>query len=294
MTLDLWLALLCALLFSVGALLVKRANELGVGPWSTTLMSNLTTALGFVLLWPLGGQTVDWSLWWQPAIVAVSFIAGQAMVFMAYHRGDVSVATPVLGVKIIMVAVFTTLLIGDPLSWRLWLGAVLSTVAVVLLNRTDRSPQGGKVGMTVALSIGCAVSFALFDVLVQKWGPVWGVGRFLPVMMVMVAALSLGAHPLFGGGALMPPGAGRPWLWAGTGLIALQSTLFVAAIVVFKNAAPANVVFSSRGLWTVVLVWLAGHWFHSREQQMGAAMLRWRLTGAVVMMSAIALVMGRH
>lgn len=294
MTFDLWLALLCAVLFSIGSLLVKRANQLGVGPWETTLISNLTTALGFIVLWPMGGQVPSWSLWWQPAIVAVSFIAGQAFVFIAYHRGDVSVATPVLGVKIIMVAIFTTVLIGDRLSWHLWLGAVLSTLAVVLLNRTDRSAGSGKVGMTVLLALGCAVFFALFDALVQKWGPAWGVGRFLPIMMLMVAALSLAAHPFFSKGKLALFGKGGPWLWCGTGLIALQSTIFVAAIVVYKNAAPANIVFSSRGLWTVLLVWLAGHWFHSREQHMGAGVLRWRLIGAVVMMSAIALVMMRR
>ena len=294
MTFDLWLALLCSVLFSIGSLLVKRANQLGVGPWETTLISNLTTALGLVALWPMGGQIPSWSLWWQPAIVAVAFIAGQAFVFIAYHRGDVSVATPVLGVKIIMVALFTTVLIGEKLSWQLWLGAVLSTLAVVLLNRTDRSPKSGKVGMTVMLSLGCAVSFALFDALVQKWGPAWGAGRFLPVMMLMVAALSLAAHPFFSKGRLALFGKGGPWLWSGTGLIALQSTIFVGAIVVYKNAAPANVVFSSRGLWTVLLIWIGGHWFHSSEQHMGAAVLRSRLFGAVIMMSAIALVMLRH
>ena len=56
MTFDLWLALLCAVLFSIGSLLVKRANQLGVGPWETTLISNLTTALGLVCPWPMGGQ----------------------------------------------------------------------------------------------------------------------------------------------------------------------------------------------------------------------------------------------
>lgn len=291
MSLDLWLAMVCAVLFSAGALMVKRANELGVGPWETTLASNLATALGFIALWPMGGTIPSWSLWWQPAIVAVSFIIGQACVFLAYHRGDVSVATPVLGVKIVLVALGATLLIGERLSWQLWLGAVLSTLAVVLLNRTDRGGKGGKVGLTVLLAIGCAAFFALFDVLVQKWGPAWGAGRFLPVMMAMVAILSLIAHPFFRPSRSALFGRGAKWLWTGNGLIALQSTIFVAAIVVYKNAAPANVVFSSRGLWTVTLVWLAGHWFHSREQHVGAAVLRWRLIGAIVMMSAIALVM---
>lgn len=290
MTIDLWLALLCALMFSVGALLVKRANQLGVGPWSTTLVSNLTTAAGFIALWPLGGQVPSWSLWWQPALVAFTFVVGQGLVFMAYHRGDVSVATPVLGIKVVLVAVLATILIEARLSWQLWAGAVLSTIAVALLNHTDRSSTG-KIGMTVLLTMGCAVNFALFDVLTQKWGRQWGVGRFLPIMMLMVATMSLAAHPFFRGGRLGLTGKPAAWLWSGTALIALQSTIFVAAIVIYQNAAPANVVFSSRGLWSVVLVWLVGHWFQSSEQTAGASALRWRLAGAALMMLAIALVM---
>ena len=80
--------------------------------------------------------------------------------------------------KIILVAVCVALLIGEPLGLRLWLAAALSTLAVALLNRTDWTGSG-RAGLTVLLAGGAAVSFALFDVLVQKWGPAWGAGRFL-------------------------------------------------------------------------------------------------------------------
>ena len=58
------------------------------------------------------------------------------------------------------------------------------------------------------------------------------------------------------------------------------------------GAARANVIYSSRGLWSVVAVWAVGHWFGNREQHLGASVLRWRLAGAVLMMAAIALVLG--
>lgn len=292
MSIDLWLALLCAFLFAVGALIVKRANQLGAGPWQATLVSNVATAIGFLFLLPLGGTVLPLSQWWQPAIVAVSFIIGQACVYAAYHRGDVSVATPILGVKIVLVAVFTTVLIGERLSWRIWLGAVLSTLAVVLLNRTERS-AGGRAGFTAAMAIGCAAFFALFDVLVQKWGPAWGAGRFLPIMMLMVAAMSIVLHPFFAGmsAPLSWPVARR--LWLGNGIIALQSTIFVAVLLIHQSAASMNVVFSSRGLWTVALVWMIGHWFGSSEREAGAAVFRWRLAGAILMMAAIVLVVMR-
>ena len=63
------------------------------------------------------------------------------------------------------------------------------------------------------------------------------------------------------------------------------------ALLSMGQAAPANVLYSSRGLWSVMLVWLVGHWVQSREQHLGVRVLAWRLAGAVLMMAAIVLVL---
>ena len=82
------------------------------------------------------------------------------------------------------------------------------------------------------------------------------------------------------------------WLWllAGTLTIGSQSMLFVTSVSYWGHAAHLNVLYSSRGLWTVVLVWLVGHWVKSREQNRGSHVLGWRLAGAALMLSAIVLV----
>ena len=43
-------------------------------------------------------------------------------------------------------------------------------------------------------------------------------------------------------------------------------------------------------LLSVLLVWMIGHWFMNQEQHLGAKVLRWRLLGAALMLSAIVLV----
>ena len=73
--------------------------------------------------------------------------------------------------------------------------------------------------------------------------------------------------------------------------MSLQSVLIVSAIALFRNATAANVVFSSRGLWSIAAVWLVGHWFHNQEKQQGASVLRWRLASAALMFAAILLVL---
>jgi hypothetical protein len=80
------------------------------------------------------------------------------------------------------------------------------------------------------------------------------------------------------------------WLTGGSVLLGTQSILFVSTLAVYGQATSANVVYASRGLLSVLLVWMVGHWFSNLEQNLGPAVLRWRLAGALLMMSAIVLV----
>ena len=286
--LPLFLPLASALIYVVGALLVKRSNEFGVGIWRTAFVSNLVSALLFMLLLPLGGTT-NLDRWWEPVVVSGLFILGQVFNFLSLQRGDVSVATPVLGLKIILVALFSTLLLGHSVPFVLWVAAALSSSAIALLNLTGGRANHHHVALTILFAGLSATMFALFDVLVQKWSPAWGAGRFLPVMMLAAALLSFGIVPMFPKPLTATPRGAWPWLLAGCVLIGMQSLLFVTTIANFGNATGANVIFSSRGLWSVVVVWLVGHWFGNRERYLGASIFRTRLIGAALMMAAIVL-----
>ncbi len=283
------LPLLAALVYVAGVLLAKRSAELGVGIWRTAFISNLITAALFALLLPFGG-TFHADLLWQPALVAVFYLLGQLLNFVALQHGDVSVATPVMGLKIIFVAVFTTVLLTTGVSLKLWAAAGLGSLAIALLNRTDGGAHQ-HIGKTILYAGSSATMFAIFDVLVQKWAPAWGLGRFLPVMLGFVALFSAAFVPLFHAPLRTVPRAAWPWLLGGCLFIGLQSLIFVSALARFGGATTANVLYSSRGLWSVVAVWAIGHWFKNREQQLGARVLRWRLAGAALMMAAIVLVL---
>jgi hypothetical protein len=80
-------------------------------------------------------------------------------------------------------------------------------------------------------------------------------------------------------------------LLGGTTLIGIQSAVFVSLIAVKGHAAPINVVYSSRGLWSVLLVWWLGHWVQSREQHVEPRVRTARLAGALLTLAAIALVL---
>lgn len=287
------LPLLAALGYVGGALSLKRASELGVGLWHSAFACNVLAGLLFQGLLLLGGPGQPLAMWWQPLLLASLFLCGQILTLFSLQKGDVSVATPVLGLKIILVALFSTLLIGQSLGWALWLAAILSTVGIAVLNHTGAHKDGGRARATTTIlsAGGAAACYALCDVLLQKWAGAWGAGRFLPLAMGMMGLLSLALVRLFPSPLLALPRPALRWLGGGGVVFVLQSMLFSMVIAHFGTATASNVIYSSRGVWSVVAVALLGHWFRSPEKALGGSILRWRLGGAALMFAAILLVL---
>lgn len=282
--------LIAALLYAFGALVLKRSSELGVGLWRTTFVANFIVAGLFSLLWLLGGPPIDRDLLWQPGVIAMCLFVGQLCQFIALEKGDVSVAVPVFGLKVILVAFLTPLLIGDAVGVKLWIAAFLSVIGISFLNKKDQGKRPRGLGITLIAGGTGAVCFAVFDVLVQKWGPHWGVGRLLPCIFWINALLSCGLVFRFSAPLSAIPRQAWGWLGGGSVLLGTQSIIFVSTLAFYGKATSANIVYASRGLLSVALVWMIGHWFANTEQNLGSAVLRWRLVGALLMMSAIVLV----
>ena len=296
---SLFLPLSSAIAYVIGALLIKRASDLGADVWRTTRITNYISAAAAMLLFPLGGTIPSSNLWWHPPFAALLFFVGQIFTLLALNTGDVSVATPVLGVKILLVAVLSALLIGEPIGARLWTAAALSSVAIALLNISP-GHRHRRVGTTILLAALGATAYALFDVLVQKWSPPWGTGRFIPIVMTCAAVFSVplrrfeASDNVSAARNVRRPGPPDPahtrWLAAGATCFAVQGLMFVSTVSIYRQVTSANVLYSSRGLWSVVAVWAIGHWFANREQQLGARVLVWRFIGAILLMAAILMV----
>ena len=125
--------LVSAVLYVIGAVFLRRAADFGVGFWRTTFVANLIAAAAFAPMWCLGGEFHP-PLLWQPALAGLLFVLGSVLNFVSLNKGDVSLATPVLGIKIVLVAVFSAVATGQWGKPTIWLAAVLSTIAVALLN----------------------------------------------------------------------------------------------------------------------------------------------------------------
>lgn len=270
----------------------KRATIYSVGVWRTTFVSNFISGTCFLVLVPFGDGPIDFLKLWQPLVTGALFVGGQALTMLALEKGDVSVATPTLGVKTIIVAWLSVFLLAVEIPWQLWMSAVVTVFAIVLLSipASAKNSENAKTTSsikTVATAFLSAACYSLFDVLVQKWGATWSVGYFLPLTFGFCAMLSFGFIPLFSRGLSTIPRTAWRWLLGGSAFMTAQALALVTALAVYGDATSMNVIYSSRGLWSVVAVWLIGHWFANTESKMGPRVMLFRLAGALLMTFAI-------
>ena len=278
-----------ASLLLVGALiLMKRAGDAGASALTRLCVSNLGSGVVFSIFWPLGGTFRGWDEIWQPAIIASLFVLGLFFTFLAIEKGDVSIATPILGVKVVFVAFLVSVMGLQNLSAAVWQAAFMATIGIGLIQWTGRG-KNQHVVMTILWSLAAALSFATFDVLVQRWAPAWGIGRFLPIVYWMVALSSIPFLTQLSWRQIRKPKIIVP-LSIGAALISLQAICIVSTLAVFGDAARVNVVYSLRGLWSVLLAWaVAKRWGGSEATHQTSTMIA-RLVGAIILAAAVVLV----
>lgn len=273
--------------------MLKRAGALGVGSWRIGFLSNwvmLIVYLPWGLMQP-GTEGPSLTSYWQPALNALFFLVGQTFTFLALQKGDVSIMAPVMGTKVLLVALLTLILRTGIVSTQWWTAAGLSTMAVALLHLGEPHAGRTKVGRTVILTALSALSFSVNDVLIQKWGSPWGSGRYVTVMFAFNALYTLSFVPFFR--APLRTLDRRAWLWAGGGavLLAINNAAIALAIAVWQSPIAVNIIYSLRGLFSVVLVWAVGHWFANDEKHLTSRVFRGRLAGAALMLAAVVLVL---
>lgn len=284
---HLLLPLAASVLFVAGLIFMKRAGAVGVGTATTLFVSNQCTAVCFSAIWFFGGDGQPLGMLWQPAVIAFLYILGLLLTFLAVNCGDVSIATPVLGVKVLLVAILLTSIGDTRLPIAVWYASALATFGIAMIQWTGRSSPK-RVVVTILLAISASSAYATFDVLVQRWSPAWGVGRFLPWSFWFVSLFSLVLIPWVDWRSLARADVGG-YLWPGSVLLALQAICIVFTLSVFGDAARVNVVYALRGLWGVTLAWWFAKRWGDNDVLLGRSILLTRLCGAILLTAAVAL-----
>jgi drug/metabolite transporter (DMT)-like permease len=288
MPLHLLFPLASSIVFVFGIMFAKQAISGGASPWTNTFLSNAWLAAIWGLSAVVQGEYLPPALWWQAALAGFAFVAGQLLTYLAFQYGDVSVATPIFGVKVVIVALLLSLIAGEAVGTRVWLGAVLAAAGVAVVQAGARSPRKdqlspGRAAVTVLLALCAAIALSLFDIGLQFWSRTAGAARFLPALFVFTGLFSCGFLPWIDA----PPRLARlkvvKPLLVGSVLMALQAMSMSYALGQFGDAARINIVYALRGLWAVALAWLLARAFGGAEARHSVTIMLLRLAGAVLL-----------
>ena len=276
-------ALGAALLYAVGYLELKGSIHHGATSKRVNIFSNYTMAawslplafLAFILPthpnWPAAFAAIG---------AGVSLFIGRICTVKALAKADLSISAPLLGMKTVLVALFSILLLHAPVGWHLIIASVLTVAALTLLQiGPDHNKHHRRAA--VGWAMGASILFALVDVLTQGYARTSGVAFFQPVMFVVLAYMT----PLLGSTPPAPASA-KKRLLIGSAVIGFQAPLVIMLIGLFGQATLINILYATRTIWSVAVDAWKGEG-NAREYWVA------RLSGAVLLLAAIALALVR-
>jgi drug/metabolite transporter (DMT)-like permease len=286
--------LLQPLLWSVGygfaSLILKRALDGGAGPMRIAFLNNVAIGVYFLPgLWLLPHPFEIKMLFW-PLVASLLYFVGQISIFLAMRIGDVTVLSPVLGSKVVFVAIFTAMLGAGPMPWTSWLASILAASAVFLLGLSHWSDRR-RLLQTALLGLTSASLYGRCDLILQMHASEIGAMPFVALMMSATMIESLVLLPFFRQPLRAIPRAAWPWAFWGSLLCAAQSGGMAYTTSHYGHANAVNVVYSTRGLWSILLVCVAGPWFGNQERAAGAGVMARRIAGALLLLVAVCLIL---
>ena len=258
------------------------------------LLMGAASALLLPLVWPERMPPVG-AFFWPLMGAAGLYLLGQAGFFFALRYIDASRVSPMLGLKIVILAAITVVILDHPLSPLKWAGVVLSVAAAFVLNYSGRSLSwrvlGGVLFACVMYSLSDLSVRRLVDAvrLVDGCPAELGLVRASLVSVFMTYVLcGLVSLPLLrwaGPKALGDLKYALPFAASWLGAMIFLFACFGSIGVVF-----GNVIQSTRGLMTVLMgAGIAALGMVHLEGRTTRAVLLRRLGAAAMMSGAIIL-----
>ncbi|MFP4282306.1 MAG: EamA/RhaT family transporter, partial [Opitutales bacterium] len=150
---------------------------------------------------------------------------------------------------------------------------------------------GRRTWLGVGLALASAAAFAMCDVLVMAKAKSFGVANYLAVVMGVQLLLSFTLLPLFRQPLRAIPKTAWPWLLVAGAGMGVQAILMNIALGHYGNATAFNIIYSTRGLWSVLLIWVGGSLVGNIELRAAPGLIVRRMAGALLLLGAVALLL---
>lgn len=293
LALGIFAGLACAFLSAVSYLVSRHHGSKARGS-SLQLLIFAHALMGIACvpiacwLWPhglpLGGP------WLGPLVAStVSYLVGQAALFNALRTIDASRLAPLLGLKIAVLALIVSFLLGDPLDGQQWIAVGMSVAAAAMLQRSNAAVPWGAFGRILLACLSFAIAdlciIALIDAI-----------QTVPISRLRAGGFAMAATYVLCGGIALPfvPWAARsrPAGWKAAAHYAMAWLGAMVALYTcfgLVGAVFGNILQSTRGIMAVALgAALASLGWHDLEQPVDRETLVRRILAAVLMTLAIA------
>ena len=221
---------------------------------------------------------------------ASAYLVGQFCLFQAFKHTDASRVSPLLGLKIPMLALITVLFLRDPITPLQWVAIFISLVAAAGLNYTGGRVPGKALLLVLATGFGYCLSDICIVALTRRMAPD-GSLRMILLSVCLTYCLCGVVGGVIVGLSERENRTAEKWRMA----LPVAATWMPAMIFLFisfwsVNVLLGNIVQSLRGPFSVILggviAWL-GH-VHL-EKRVTRWVLARRLAAAFLMCVAIAL-----
>jgi hypothetical protein len=239
------------------------------------------------LAWP--EQMAPWQDWLWPLVGASGFyVLGQGAFFLALKHAEASRAAPLLGLKILVLAMITAGIMHQPLVPWQWVAVALATGAAFMLNYSGGSLNAPAIVGILAACLFYSISDIHIRLLVDALAlpsrmHASVLGAVMSYTLLGVAALPavLAIKPVRRGDFRYAVPFALAWLAA---MFCLYGAFAYAGVVL------GNIVQSTRGLISIALgVMIARRGWEHLEAKVSRRVLLRRLVAAAMMIGAIAL-----
>jgi len=267
-----------AALYATGSLQIKRALTCGTQKRRAIAITNIAMALWALPLFFVSRGDFEFQAWLTAVFAGVALFLGRILSVKALEVGDLSIVGPLLGMKTLLVAIFSFGTGQTELTSWLWGAAIAATAGVILLQKGPSQLSKNRRVATL-YAAGASILFAGCDILVVEARGQLGIGWLSPTLFITVALLVplLGRHR-------EPPVEAKKTLYLGAAIMGFQTSLVIFLIGFTGQAVLINIVYSSRALWTVVIDRFFGKSTGVTE------FFKIRLTGAALLLIAITIV----
>lgn len=216
-----------------------------------------------------------------------AYLLAQAAFFALLRRTEASRIAPLLGLKILILAVISTAALNQPLSRSQWLAVVLCASAAAMLNYC-----GGALPRSVLLwTLFVCTGYSLSDLNIA-----WLVSSLQPLprwhASPLGVCLSYSLSGIVALGAL--PFASRfktrdEWAYALPFAVSwLMAMMFLFACFAYVGPVFGNILQSTRGIFSILIgAWLAHRGFENLERRISPGVAARRVFAAALMCLAI-------